>query len=235
MTFNFHSLGNLPHAKEISHCLSFVLLGAILLYPNSIYAFANSAGGTYMITSLLYALPLLVIISLLPRRWMYAVAVVVCSVVAIIDLTMVDIYNSYLLPGAIISTIKTNPQEAAEFYQTNLKEVWRWLPIIVMCVVSCLTYQRPGYNKWRWVASEVALLLPVGFVSVKMTAGYHSVLTVRYFVDNRILNRPPYNVYYQSVNAAKELHKRTLVASAKDTHFGAIRTTPPCAKCMCWL
>lgn len=227
MTINFHSLGNLPHAKEISRSLSIVLLGAILLYPNSIYAFANSVGSTYMVTSVLYALPLLVMIGLLPKRWMYVVAAVVCSVVSIIDLTMVDIYNSYLLPGAIISTIKTNPQEAAEFYQTNLKEVWRWLPIIAMCVVSCLTYQRPGYNKWCWVASSVALLLPVGFVSVKITAGYHSALTVRYFVDNRILNRPPYNVYYQSVNAAKELHKRSMMASAKETLFGATRITPP--------
>ncbi len=27
MTINFHSLGNLPHAKEISRSLSIVLLG----------------------------------------------------------------------------------------------------------------------------------------------------------------------------------------------------------------
>ncbi len=210
--------------------ISLCLLGCILLYPNLIYLFANASGATYLLTSILYALPLLALVGLLPKRWMYIVAVVLLSVTSIIDLTMVDLYNSYLLPGTAISAIKTNPQEASEFYHTNLSEVLHWFPVIVMCVISCITYHRPKYNKVSLVAGISAILLQAGFVAAKMTVSYHSALTPRFFIDNRILNRPPYNVFFQSVNTAKELHKRAMMSSAKDTDFGATRFTPPVAK-----
>lgn len=220
-------MANLNWKHNVCRGISLFLLGCILLYPNVIYLFANASGATYLLTSILYALPLLVLVGLLPKRWMYIVAVVLLSVTSIIDLTMVDLYNSYLLPGAAISAIKTNPQEASEFYHTNLSEVLHWLPIIAMCIVSCCTYCRPAYNKVSLGAGIAAMLLPVGFVTTKLMVSYHSVLTLRYFVDNRILNRPPYNVFFQSVNTGKELHKRAMMYSAQDTDFGAIRSTPP--------
>lgn len=207
--------------------ISLFLLGCILLYPNVVYLLANASGATYLLTSILYALPLLVLVGLLPKRWMYIVVAVLLSVTSIIDLTMVDLYNSYLLPGAAISAIKTNPQEASEFYHTNLSETLHWIPVIAMCAISCITYRRPLYNKVSLIAGIVSLVLPIGFVSAKMMVSYHSALTLRYFVDNRILNRPPYNVFFQSVNTGKELHKRAMMSSAKDTDFGATRFTPP--------
>lgn len=212
---------------NVCRFISLFLLGCILLYPNLIYLIANVSGTTYLLTSILYALPLLALVGLLPKRWMYIVVVVLLSVTSIIDLTMVDLYNSYLLPGAAISAIKTNPQEASEFYHTNLSEVLHWLPVIVMCVISCITYHRPKYNKMLLIAGIGTILLPVGFVTAKMMVSYHSALTPRYFMANRILNRPPYNVFFQSVNTGKELHKRAMMSSAKDTDFGATRFTPP--------
>lgn len=218
---------NSSRADVVKRCVSLCLLGCILIYPNIVYACANSAGISYILTSMVYALPLVALVGICRRRWVYSVLVVLLTILSTIDLTMVDLYQSYLLPGAIISTIKTNPQEAQEFYSTNLKEVVHWLPLVGLCVVACLMYRKTGFTRQRIAAMLTTLLLPVGFVSAKLVVSYHSVLTLRYFVDNRILNRPPYNVFFQTVNTAKELHKRAAIASAKDTDFGASRITPP--------
>lgn len=211
----------------VCRILSVLALLCVSVYPNLVYTVVSDAGGSYVLTSVLYALPLIALVALLPRRWVYCVAVVLLGITSLIDLTMVDLFHSYILPGAILSTIMTNAHEASEFYHTNLSEVLHWLPVIALCVIACLTYRRPHYDKTWIVAVAVAFLTPIGFVAYKMVGFYQSKLTIRYFVDNRVFNRPPYNVFYQSVNAAGDLRKRAWLAHAQETDFGATRITPP--------
>lgn len=216
--------------------LSLIALLGVLVYPNVVYTAREGAGMSYIMTSVLYALPVVAVVALLPRRWAYSMVVGVFGIASIIDLTMVDLFHSYILPGAIISTLMTNTHEATEFYRANWAEALQWLPIVGLCVLSCLTYRRPHYNKKEIAAVATAFVLPMGFVAYKMVEFYQSKLTTRYFVDNRILNRPPYNVFYQSANAVRDLRKRALLAHAKETDFGAVRIAPPpVAKYMLWL
>ncbi len=211
----------------ILQIFSLLLVGVVLIYPNVVYTAREGAGMSYIMTSVLYALPVVAVVALLPRRWAYSVAVGLFGIASIIDLTMVDLFHSYILPGAIISTLMTNTHEATEFYRANVAEALQWLPIVGLCVLSCLTYHRPHYNKTAIAAVATAFVLPMGFVAYKLVGFYQSRLTTRYFVDNRILNRPPYNVFYQSANAVRDLRKRALLAHAKETDFGAVRITPP--------
>lgn len=182
-------------------------------------------GMSYLLTSVIFALPIIGLASLIRHKWLYWFFVIVLTILSIAELTMVDLYGEYLLPGSIYSLLRTNPQEADEFYKTNLKEVVNWMPVVLLGVISGLLYHVPRYMKWLGGVTLLTILLPIGFVSYKMVGFYKNQLTLRYYVDNRIWNRPPYNIVYQSIQTYNEIKKRSAVEHAKDVHFGATQIT----------
>lgn len=152
--------------------LSLVCLAIIPLYPNIAYALINHAGISYIVTGIIFSLPIIAILSLIRQKWLYYVLTSILTILALTDLTMVDLYKEYLLPGGIISTIKTNPQEAAEFYSTNFREVFHWIPLILICIVSCVLY-RPSINRniSAYIALSLILIAPI-FVTYKLFGFY---------------------------------------------------------------
>jgi uridine kinase len=201
-----------------------VLLG-IAIYPNIVYAIINDGGISYVITSIIFACPLVGIVAILPRKWMYCVATILLTIMSIIDLSMVDLYKDYLLPGGILSTIRTNPQEATEFYNTNLKEVFRWIPLVTCCVVGCCVYQTRSKLISNIVVVLGTLIISTIFVCGKVMGSYDSKITFRYYIDHRIWNRTPYNVVFQSINTIKELNKRKYIEHTSQISFGAQQKT----------
>lgn len=205
----------------IQRTFSLLCLTLIFLYPHIIYAVVNDTGITYISTGLIFILPIVALISLITNKLGYVITISILTILAIIDLTMVDLYKEYLLPGGIISTIKTNPQEAAEFYRTNLREVFRWIPIIVLYICACLTYRKnPLY---KYITVIVSFLVATGFVSYKIYGFYHNKTTWRYYIENRILNRPPYNVPFQTYNAYIMLQRIAMAENMKNINMGAHR------------
>lgn len=215
----------LSENKMLGCACGLLLMYAIVLYPIVVFAFKTNAGLSYIFTSLLFALPVFICAYLLPRKWMFSVLAILLTVISLVELTMVDIYDAYIMPGGIISTIRTDTQEASEFYNTNLKEVCRWMPLIILCVLACISYNRPKLSKRMWIVSAALVLLPIGFTGAKMAqyAHGHSAITLRYYLDNRVWNRPPYNIFYASHNAHKLLEQRRMIALAESMRFGAYR------------
>lgn len=211
----------------IFRALGLACSAIIPLYPNVAYALTNSSGISYMITGLIFSLPIIALFALVRQKWLYCILTSILTILALTDLTMVDLYNDYLLPGGIISTIKTNPQEASEFYHTNLREVLNWIPLILICIVSCILY-RPSSNRKvsAYISLAMFLVAPL-FVSYKLFGFYKSQITLRYYVDNRIWNRPPYNVPFQCINAHKSLQRRKQWENMKNIDMGATRTIVP--------
>ena len=202
-----------------------LMLLCIAIYPNIVYAIINNSGISYIITSMIFACPIIGIVAVLPRKWMYCVATVLLTIMSIIDLTMIDLYKDYLLPGGILSTIKTNPQEAAEFYNTNLKEVIRWIPLIICCIVGCCLYQTRSKLVPNIIIVIGSIIIPTVFVTGKVVGSYDSKITFRYYVDHRIWNRTPYNVVFQSINTVKELNKRKYIEHTSLISFGTHKKT----------
>ena len=207
--------------------LSLVCLAVIPLYPNIAYALTNSSGVSYMFTGLIFAIPVIALIALVRQKWIYCVLTSILTILAITDLTMVDLYKDYLLPGGIISTIKTNPQEASEFYRTNLREVFHWIPLILICIASCTLYKPSSNRKLSVYISLAALLVAPIFVGYKLVGFYKGQITLRYYVDNRIWNRPPYNVPFQCINAHTSLQRRKQWENMKNIDMGATRAIVP--------
>ena len=207
--------------------ISLICLTIIPLYPNIAYALTNSAGISYIFTGLIFSLPVIALISLARQKWLYCVLTSVLTILAITDLTMVDLYKDYLLPGGIISTIKTNPQEAFEFYHTNLREVFHWIPLIFICIASCILYRPFSNRKISAIICLALFLVAPIFVSYKLFGFYKSKITLRYYVDKRIWNRPPYNVPFQCINVHKSLLRKKQWENMKKIDMGATRTIVP--------
>lgn len=205
-------------------------LALVLLYPNITFALINHSGLSYVFTSFIFLLPVATLISLLPKKWIYCVVVSIFSILSMVDQAMVDLYKEYLLPGGIISTIKTNPQEATEFYSTNFREVFHLLPLLVLATISCITYRKIECNMFTWIAAIVIILIPVDFVALKLKISYKNEITTRYYIHNRILNRTPYNVFYQSWNAHIDLKHRRQAENMKNIDMGAHRNAPAAEK-----
>lgn len=187
---------------------------------------------SYVLTSALYVLPLVALFLFVPRRWLYCVLVAIVTLGSIIDLTMVDLYGDYLLPGAIISTLKTNPQEASEFFHTNLLEALHWIPLIVLCVVACVCYRTLKIRlSLKCIVLAASLGAPTAFVAYKLLVYYSDdARTLRFFMDTHIWNRTPYNCTFQVISAKKTLDKRRLIVQAQSLDMGAQRTQSPCQK-----
>ncbi len=216
------------HNKDrIFRLVSLVCLAIIPLYPNAAYALTNNSGITYVLTGFVFSLPVIALLSLLHRKWIYCVLTSILTILALIDLTMVDLYNDYLLPGAIISTINTNPQEAAEFYHTNVREIFSWIPLVLVCVAACLLYKPSSDRKITCCVALVALLISPLFVTYKLAGFYKGQVTLRYYMDNRIWNRPPYNVPFQCVNAHISLTRKRQWENMKNIDMGATRRVLP--------
>ena len=199
----------------------------VLLYPNITYAIVNNAGMSYILTSLIFLIPIAILIALSPKKWMYCTTISLFTILSMIDQGMVDLYGDYLLSGGIISTIKTNPQEASEFYQTNVREILNLLPLLFLGILSCICYQKPKFTYKKWFAIVLLLLIPCCFVTYKIRLSYQDSITTRYYVHHRILNRTPYNVFYQSWNAHIDLKHRRQAEHMKDIDMGAQRQAIP--------
>ncbi len=185
--------------------VSLLLLGIIMNYPNAVYAWDKGLPASYLITSVLYVLPLVALFLFVQRRWLYCVLVAVVTLGSIIDLTMVDLYGDYLLPGAIISTLKTNSQEASEFFHTNLLEALHWIPLIVLCGLACVCYRTLKIRlSLKCIVLAASLGVPTAFVAYKLLVYYSDdARTLRFFVDTHIWNRTPYNCTFQIISAKK--------------------------------
>lgn len=209
---------------------SIVCMTLMLLCPNITFAIVHDAGITYIITSLIFLIPVAILITILPTKWLFYSSVMFFTFLSMIDQGMIDLYGDYLLPGGIISTIKTNPHEASEFYKTNFREVLNLVPIFCLGILSCICYQKPLLFYKKWYVAVLLLFIPCGFVTFKIVKSYNNEITTRYYVCNRILNRTPYNVFYQSWNAHIDLKHRRQAEYMKNIDMGAHRTFNPMQK-----
>ena len=80
---------------------SIVCMTLVLLYPNITYAIVNKAGMSYILTSLIFLIPIAILIAILPKKWLFCSTVMFFTFLSMIDQGMIDLYGDYLLPGGI--------------------------------------------------------------------------------------------------------------------------------------
>ena len=139
--------------------IGFLCVLCLVIYPNICYSLKSDVDLSYVVTSLIYALPLVGIAYLLPKKWMLIVIVIFFTTFSIVETAMVDLFGGYLLAGNILSVIRTNPMESSGFLQNNIHIWWKFLPIVTLSVFSILFYRRFPFCKKSVVLVAIMVLI----------------------------------------------------------------------------
>lgn len=143
-------------------------------------------------------------------------------VISLIETTMVVLFKNFILAGNILAAINTNNEEAASFLANSLKVLIYWLPIVLLFAVTVFYYYRWENTLKRHFKILLILssfLLVFGFVFYKITFTYYNKLTYSYFVPTRILNRNPFNFFYQIYNVYDYYKVKSYLSEAENFSF----------------
>ncbi|MBQ9705901.1 MAG: phosphoethanolamine transferase [Paludibacteraceae bacterium] len=212
--------------------LEFLLTaGALLLavYPEILYVLqVPHTGISYVLTSLIFALPIVVLLRMCPRPWQRQCMLLLLLSGSLTETAMVILYKGFLLAGNVLAIAGTNTHEAWGLIRTSVHVVWYWLPCLALYGLLCAGEVRVGdcFRRFRLWLFIVSLAVAAAFTGYKHQVFYHGKLTLRYYVENRILNRPPYNAGLQAYRAIQLTRiKQYIKASDSFTLHAAKRDT----------
>ena len=209
--------------RELKSFLSPILVFILALYPNFAYFLTQDAGSSYLLTSLLYALPLLSLLLIIRNKIVFYSIVVLVTICALLEYTMVMLFDNYVVAGNILAILMTDTTEGTEFIQANAHICWQWIPVLILSVLSIYLYNVNARRNIKIciLFILVSFILPSVFVKYKINNSYKNKLTYEYFIPTRILNRPPYNVPYQIYNIVKIQQVKKSIKEAEDFTFNA--------------
>lgn len=209
--------------RELKSFLSPILVFILALYPNFAYFLTQDAGSSYLLTSLLYALPLLSLLLIIRNKIVFYSIVVLVTNCTLLEYTMVMLFDNYVIAGNILAILMTDTTEGTEFIQANVHICWQWIPVLILSVLSIYLYSVNASRNFKIciLFILVSIILPSVFVKYKINNSYKNKLTYEYFIPTRILNRPPYNVPYQIYNIVKIQQVKKSIKEAEDFTFNA--------------
>lgn len=209
--------------RELKSFLSPILVFILALYPNFAYFLTQDAGSSYLLTSLLYALPLLSLLLIIRNKIVFYSIVVLVTICTLLEYTMVMLFDNYVVAGNILAILMTDTTEGTEFIQANARICWQWIPILILSVLSMYLYNVNARRNIKIciLFILVSIILPSVFVKYKINNSYKNKLTYEYFIPTRILSRPPYNVPYQIYNIIKIQQVKKSIKEAEDFTFNA--------------
>ena len=209
--------------RELKSFLSPILVFILALYPNFAYLLTQDAGSSYLLTSLLYALPLLSLLLIIRNKIVFYSIVVLVTICTLLEYTMVMLFENYVIAGNILAILMTDTTEGTEFIQANAHICWQWIPILILSVLSIYLYNVKARRNFKIciLFILVSFILPSVFIKYKINNSYKNKLTYEYFIPTRILNRPPYNVPYQIYNIVKIQQVKKSIKEAEDFTFNA--------------
>jgi glucan phosphoethanolaminetransferase (alkaline phosphatase superfamily) len=209
--------------RELKSFLSPILVFILALYPNFAYFLTQDAGSSYLLTSLLYALPLLSLLLIIRNQIVFYSIVVLVTICTLLEYTMVMLFDNYVVAGNILAILMTDTTEGTEFIQANAHICWHWIPILILSVLSIYLYNVNARRNFKIciLFILVSIILPSVFVKYKINNSYKNKLTYEYFIPTRILNRPPYNVPYQIYNIVKIQQVKKSIKETEDFTFNA--------------
>ena len=209
--------------RELKSFLSPILVFILALYPNFAYFLTQDAGSSYLLTSLLYALPLLSLLLIIRNKIVFYSIVVLVTICTLLEYTMVMLFDNYVVAGNILAILMTDTTEGTEFIQANAHICWQWIPVLILSVLSIYLYNVNARRNIKIciLFILVSIILPSVFVKYKINNSYKNKLTYEYFIPTRILNRPPYNVPYQIYNIIKIQQVKKSIKEAEDFTFNA--------------
>ena len=209
--------------RFISITLLITLILTVLIAPCILYGWLHSDVG-FMITSVLFSLPIACLLLLLRNRYVIVLVLFIALLFSFLEIAMVVDFDNFLIAGNILALLSTTPEESTSFVQNNLKLLWYYIPVII-CFIFALRIWANLHISVRtgFVLFVSSLLIAVAFVLFKIIGDYDNKLTYRYYIENRIFDRPPYNGPYQISRVIKVQQRRKAIDESNNFSFHSFR------------
>ena len=217
-------LKNLLKHIDIHECVWILLELCILLYPIGLKCIQDT-DISFIVTSIIFALPLVLLLATWNNAiWRHCI-VAISALCSMIETTMVVLYKGFITSGNILAVLTTNHNEATGFALHSLRVIWYYVPVIVFAALAIWGYSTTSLSDWKrkWISLVISIVVSCGYVGYKQYSFYKGVLTLRFYITNRILNRPPYNIGYQFYNACKMQQQRKYIELSNNMTYSSIK------------
>jgi len=223
--------GTIYQLMKLNCHLSFVFQAILILFvliaPCILFSCLHK-DFSFIFTSILFALPLVFLLTLLKHQYLKIVILSLACVLSLIEIAMVVDFDNFIVAGNILAILTTTKEESTSFIENNIDLILYYLPILI-CYIGVLLLWKKSASNYRLssICLIVSIFLASAFILYKQVGFYNSNLTYRYYIENRVLNRPPYNGPYQIYNISKIQRMRRAIKESNHFSFHSYRENVP--------
>ena len=202
-----------------------VLLMVVCLIP-VIYKEAFSGEGVSLsriASSILYTLPWCFLVACIRKKWVFAVVSSILMMVSFVETIMVVLYKNYVIAGNIIAALTTTSDEGMGFVMSSLHALPWTTPVFIAFGLSLCFFQMPKRLKAKLCGAGLFAVLSVGFLTYQLKVRWGGDITTKFYVEQNILSRPPYNFWFQIYNAIEQQRMRSYIKESDNMTFSATR------------
>lgn len=209
--------------KHLFFFLQVALILIIVIAPCWLFCYLHK-DISFLLTSVLFAMPLVFLLMLIKHRLTKIIILSVVLIFSLIEVAMVVDFGGFIVAGNVLAILNTTSEESSSFIVNNLGIILYYIPIIIcFAVILYVWKQIPTDQKRSFYYLLASIIIVFSFVIYKQVKFYDNQLTYRYYIENRILNRPPYNSLYQVSNIIKIQRQRQAIAEADNFSFHSTR------------
>lgn len=205
--------------------LTIVLLLAVCLIP-VVYKEAFSEEGisvSRISSSVLYTLPWCFLVVCIRKKWVFAIVSSILLMVSFFETVMVVLYKNFIIAGNIIAALTTTSDEGTAFIMSSLHALPWTLPIIAAFGLLVWLHHKPKYVMHNLLCAGIFAILSVGFLAYQLKIRWGGQITTRFYVEQNVLSRPPYNFWFQIYNAIEQQRMREYIKDSDKMTFSATR------------
>lgn len=205
--------------------LTIVLLLVVCLIP-VVYKEAFSEEGisvSRISSSVLYTLPLCFLVACIRKKWVFAVVSSILMMVSFFETVMVVLYKNFIIAGNIIAALTTTSDEGTGFIMSSLHTLPWTLPIFATFGLLVWLHHKPKYVMHNLLCAGIFAILSVGFLAYQLKIRWGGQITTRFYVEQNVLSRPPYNFWFQIYNAIEQQRMREYIKESDNMTFSATR------------
>ena len=205
--------------------LTIILLLFVCLIP-IVYKEALSDEGfslSRIISSVLYTLPVCFLVASIKKKWLFVVVSSFLMMVSFFETIMVVLYKNFLIAGNIISALNTTADEGSGFVMSSLHALPWTLPVFLAFGLLVWRYKKPQKLAPNLLCAASFIVLSILFLAYQLRVRWGGNITTRFYVEQNVLSRPPYNFWFQSYNAIEQQFQKGYIKEAEKMKFGAKR------------
>ena len=205
--------------------LTITLLLFVCLIP-IVYKEALSDEGfslSRIISSVLYTLPVCFLVASIKKKWLFVVVSSFLMMVSFFETIMVVLYKNFLIAGNIISALNTTAAEGSGFVMSSLHSLPWTLPVFLAFGLLVWKYKKPQKLAPNLLCAASFMVLSILFLAYQLRVRWGGNITTRFYVEQNVLSRPPYNFWFQSYNAIEQQWLKGYIKEAENMKFGAKR------------